>query len=50
MDEEEFDVYEPGSIDELISYLKRNFNALNESSVVRRKTAIVNIHKRLIEE
>lgn len=29
-EEEEYEVYEPGSVDELISYLKRNFNALNE--------------------
>lgn len=33
-----------------MSYLKRNFNALNESSIVTRKKAIVNIYERLKEE
>jgi len=37
LSDEEIDVYEPGTTDELVSILKRNFNILKEDNIVLRK-------------
>ncbi|EAS03936.2 kinase domain protein (macronuclear) [Tetrahymena thermophila SB210] len=47
--DDELDIYEPGTSGEIISYLKRNFNTLNDQVLGARKKAILNIYEKLSE-
>ncbi|EGR31275.1 protein kinase domain protein [Ichthyophthirius multifiliis] len=45
--DDELDIYEPGTSGEVLSFLKRNFNMLNDQSVVMKKNAIVSIYEKI---